>query len=124
SEEGALVGSAVNYFRALRSVYTQTEQQLGELLNGPDTPQVNNVKKLKKGGQFLSIALAVAGLNLAGCGDCGAAGAVSTQSNTSNVARQVIFGLSPELNQEEREQVFRAAGDLALRGLPTGGSLE
>ena len=125
SEEGALVGSAVNYYRALRSVYTQTEQQLGELLNGPGSaPLLTNGGKLKKGGRFLAIALATLSLGLAGCDRGGASVSTSSQPGAGNMAPKVIFGLSPGLNATEREQVFLAAGDFALHGLPTGGSLE
>jgi len=125
AEEGALVGSAVNYYRDLRSVYQQTEQRLGELLNGPGcTPQLTSGKKLKKGGQFLAIALAALGLGLSGCDRGGASGSVAAQPRTDNVASQVVFGLTPGLDDAEREQVFQASGELAMRGLPPGGSLE
>ena len=124
SEEAALVGGAVNYYRALRTVYTQTEQQLAELLNVPGVPQVPGGKRLRKGGHFLAIALVTLGLGLAACDHRAAPAAGSVVPVANQPAKDVVFGLGQGLTQQEREQVFRAAGDLALRDLPAGGSLE
>lgn len=125
AEEDALVGSAVNYYRELRSALTQAEQRLSELLQGPGgTPKLTLGSKLKKGGQALGLALAVMGLNLTGCSRNESVAAADAQTAVASAATKVVFGLSPRLNQAERDQVFQVAGDLALKALPAGGSLE
>ena len=128
-EANALVGSAVNYYRELRTALTQAEQRLAELLQGPGgTPKLTLGQKLKKGGQALGVALAaLTTVSLGACGRSGSAASSPTGLElpaSAHVASHVVLGLSPQMNKTEREQVWSGVGQLILSSLPVGGTFE
>ena len=123
-EKNALVGSAVNYYRELRTALTQAEQRLSKLLEGPGgSAKTAFAQKLKKGARTLGLALAVAAtLILGGCGGENAAG--SARAASGHTASRTVLGLSPEMNSAERAEVWNGACKLALTCMPAGGTLE